>query len=86
MQSPSPQTKHAGEMNGGGVMGRQIGPWLGEPRAAILEARVRPLEMRLEALEERIRQLEAKLAALNDARLTGTGLNAKESEDEAYDR
>lgn len=68
-------------MNGGGVMGRQIGPWLGEPRAAILEARVRPLEMRLEALEERIRQLEGVLAALNDARLVSRELSAEPPED-----
>ena len=47
-------------------MARQIGPWLGEPQAATLEARIRPLEVRLRLLEERVRELETALAAARE--------------------
>ncbi len=48
------------------VMGRQVGPWLGEPEAVMLEARVRTLEARVVALEALAQELRSKLAAITE--------------------
>ncbi len=35
-------------------MARQVGPWVVEPQAVVLEARIRALEARLQAVEEEL--------------------------------
>ncbi len=47
-------------------MVRYIGPWLGEPEAVILEARLRTLETRMLALEALTQELQSKLASVTE--------------------